>query len=847
MALNSSGPISLAGTTAGQSIELENGGNGTTQISLNDTAVRALAGVTTPNSTIIMPTNFWGKSNYYTINNSVRLRRGSSAYLSRTPGTASNRQTWTWSAWVKRGQLSVGQIVFSASDGSSTQFYMAFESSGVIRIADWNDLLLLTTPVYRDPSAWYHVVIAMDTTQATSSNRCKLYINGTQVTAFSTATYPAQNYNTAVNNTNPHAYGREEYGDDTYFDGYIAETYLINAQQLTPSSFGETNASTGVWQPKAYTGTYGTNGFYLKFSDIATTSGSNAGLGKDFSGNGNYWNTNNISVTPGYTYDAMLDVPTWNSATVANFCVVNTLANFGSGTNSIYNANLSHSGSTNQRFLGTIGVTSGKWYFEHVVESTAGAPTIGIANQSWGGAAGPGTNTGSWGVWLQTGGSGGNGVAGPSCGAFAVGDILQVAYDMDAGYVWFGRNNTWAGSGNPSAGTNPAFTGLTGTMFMAFQQYAAGSFNFGQRAFNYTPPTNFKRLNTYNLPTPTIGATSSTLAGKYFNAVLYSGNGTTNTITGLGFQPDFLWFKNRNGTGNHSLNNTNRGITKRLISDSTNAEDTISSISSLNSDGFVLTGNDGAYNYSVGPRTYVTWCWKANAGTNSTNTNGSITSTVQANTTSGFSIVRWTGTGASGTTGHGLSVAPKMIILKDATNAYNWYVFTTATGSNLRFEGLNTTSAATSQPSQFTTTSTLIENIPSTASLNTSGATMIAYCFAEVAGFSKIGTYTGNNSSDGPFIYCGFRPRFIMIKRSDAASDWFMYDTARSTYNVGNQTLAADATTDEGSYASTNYFDFVSNGFKIRQDNNSGYNNASGGTYIFMAFAESPFNYSLAR
>ena len=336
-------------------------------------------------------------------------------------------------------------------------------------------------------------------------------------------------------------------------------------------------------------------------------------------------------------------------------------------------------------------------------------------------------------------------------------------------------------------------------------------------------------------------------------ATLYTGNGTTtgntqvvsNAVNGVSFQPDFVWIKARNSsTPFHILNDNVRGANKILYSNSTDVENSVSNVfNSFNSNGFTAAYNS-SFSQTVtnaSGQTYVGWQWKA-GGTAVTNTAGSITSTVSANTTTGFSIVKWTGTGSSGTTGHGLGVAPKFMILKDATNAYNWYVYTTATGSNLRFEGLNTTSAASSQPSQFTTTSTLIENIPGIVSLNTSGATMILYCWAEIAGFSKFGSYTGNGSADGPFVYLGFRPRFVMIKRTDTVGDWWMYDTSRSASNTANLVLYANSSAAE---ISDSNVDILSNGFKLRSATYQP--NVSGGTFIYAAFAENPFKYANAR
>jgi hypothetical protein len=250
----------------------------------------------------------------YNISRSVRLRSSASATFSRTPGSSSNRRTWTWSAWVKRGQLATTLGLFSANQakdnitglylGSSDKFVFIDRPGGV------TNALLISTMVLRDPSAWYHIIFQADTTNATSSDRLKLYINGVRVTAFDSATYPSQNYElNYINNTVDHRIGAFQDNTPLYFDGYLTEINFVDGQALTPSSFGETDSITGVWKPKKYTGTYGTNGFFLNFSDNSNNTA--ATIGKDYSGNGNNWTPNNISVTSGSTYDSMLDVPTY--------------------------------------------------------------------------------------------------------------------------------------------------------------------------------------------------------------------------------------------------------------------------------------------------------------------------------------------------------------------------------------------------------------------------------------------------------------------------------------------------------------------------------------------------------
>jgi len=331
----------------------------------------------------------------YTIAKSLRFRGSAQGYLSKTPTSSGNRKTYTMSFWVKRGSIGTGsyQYLFGTFPTSSTEFNFAFTNSDTLSLSDYpssDNILLVTNQVFRDPSAWYHIVAAVDTTQATSTNRAKLYINGVQVTSFNLPVYPTQNSDTLVWDTSSaSAIGTRgrTFASTSQFDGYMSDVYFIDGQALTPSSFGETDTTTGVWKPKAYSGTYGTNGFYLKFTDVATTSGSNAGLGKDFSGNGNYWTTNNISVTSGSTYDSMKDVPTLTDADTANYAVMNPLNNAGGST--ISNGNLqvqtpvSGSGDT----FSTISIpTSGKWYWEYSI-------TGGTASEAFCGILKPGSSS----------------------------------------------------------------------------------------------------------------------------------------------------------------------------------------------------------------------------------------------------------------------------------------------------------------------------------------------------------------------------------------------------------------------------------------------------------------------
>jgi hypothetical protein len=765
----------------------------------------------------------------YNLTRSLRFRRSGPSYLSRS-FSSGDRRAWTWSAWVKRGVLSTdNSTIFdtNSSVGGATRggikfrddcLYINQNPTGSSQTCE-----LKSTAVFRDIASWYHVVVVWDTAQATAANRVKMYINGVQITSFQISTYPGQNTDSALNGNTTHKLGTDGPNiSGEAFDGYLAEVNFIGGQALTPSSFGAINASTGEWQPKAYTGSYsGTNSYYLPFTNNASTTT----LGNDFSGNGNNWTPNNISLTTGATYDSMTDVPTNTSATVANYCVLNPLDK-SQGSNVITDANLKTSYVASGRSLGTIFVNSGKWYAEFNIGqvSSGNADAVGVC--------GYGTSSSVVRGYAQDGRYY-NGSSWSSYGAsYTGGDIIGVAYDSTNQTLEFYKNNSSQGQ--------KTSIGLTFATFVAWVEGASGnniSANFGQRPFAYTPPTGFVALNTFNLPTPTIGVSGSTLANRYMDISLYTGTGSARSVTGLNFQPDWVWIKERSSTSQHALFDAVRGVQKRIITDSTAAEDTSAQLlTAFNSDGFSV-GTDGAINENS--QTYVAWNWKAN-GAGSSNTNGSITSTVSVNTSSGFSIATMT-TQASGTAtfGHGLGVAPSMVICKFTSTSSDWYVWHSSF-SGSQYVLLNTTGAVTSNSAIFSSAPT--STVVNLGSAWAGGGRIVSYCFSEIPGYSKFGTYTGNGSSDGPFVFTGFSPRYILFRRTDSAGGAAVADSARNPLNVAGQMLYPYGSDAEGTNP---YCDFLSNGFKVR--GTSLFMNASGGSYIYMAFAENPYKYSLAR
>jgi hypothetical protein len=777
----------------------------------------------------------------YNISRSVRLRSSASAYFGRSFTVAGTNATKrTYSMWVKRGQLgAAAQQLMGCyySGGPVHQVYLSNDQIVASTFYSGAFQNITTTAVLRDPSAWYHIVYSIDTTQATAANRQTIYVNG--VSLAYTGTNVPQNSSlpdlTNGNSMNIMAQGGG-ISPTNYFDGYLTEVNVIDGQALTPSSFGETDTITGVWKPKKYAGTYGTNGFYLNFSDNSSNTATT--IGKDNSGNGNNWTPNNISVTAGSTYDSMIDVPTlWADGGNGrgNYCVMNPLINT-AGYVTIAQGNLYASiGAADKIAHATMQLPStGKWYWEYTATSAGSQSAQGVSNNAVTQSSGTGFSTANLRMY-QINGQKTNGAASAAYGAsFTTNDVIGVAVDMDAGTIDFYKNNT-------SQGT--AYSDLAGgTWFPAtYINNANGHFNFGQRPFAYTPPTGFKALNTQNLPAPTI------LKGnKYFDATLYSGNNSTQSIVNSGaMQPDLVWIKSRNiGGANHVLTDSVRGVNKFLLSNLTDAEYNIANtLTAFNSNGFSL-GNT-AYDFNISGNNYVGWQWKAN-GSPVSNTSGSITSQVSAGTSQGFSVVTYTGNGVNATVGHGLGVTPRMIIFKARTATSGWTTYFHTLGAG-NFLSLNSTAGSTASiyPFNNTAPTSSVFSIGVTGNgTNNTGATYVAYCFSEVAGFSRFGSFVGNGSADGPFIFTGFRPRFVLVKGSTNITEWYVWDSARNQYNVTNLSLNPNQSAAEYSAGSL-LLDLTANGFKVRDSVGSW--NTSGQTYIFAAFAESPFKNSLAR
>lgn len=780
-------------------------------------------------------------SGNYIIQNSLRFQSASSQYLNRTfASSPTTRTKITISVWVKRGQLGTNQMIIDGYDGTSalrTSLFFTTSDTLEFDFGGASAFNIVTTQVFRDPSAWYHIVLQVDSTQATAANRCILYVNGSQVTSYSTANYPAQNathqflYGNALNWIGTLT------GSTYLFDGYLAEMNVIDGQALTPSSFGSTDPTSGQWVAAKYTGTYGTNGFYLPFSNGTSTTT----LGADSSGNGNNWTLTNFTRSAGVSDCWMKDVPSGNGGASgtqpnSNYAVINPL--WKDGTVSITKGNLNVSSGNYGGFSTLTIPTNGQYYAEFTVTTTEGNQGVGIlkASNAYSGVISQTDMFGSNAVtyYCVNGNKfvlgGGSTAYGSSWGT--VGDVIGIAVDTVNNQITFYKNNVSQG----------VITGLTSGIEWVFgtgnqTSSGGGSWNFGQRSFSYTPPSGFKALCTANLPVATIKQ-----GNKYMDATLFTGVGTgASVVNAAPFQPDFVWIKNRSNAANHAWFDTVRGGSKYLSSSLTNAEATDPQyITSFNSNGFtygnalVTTGN-----------TYVGWQWQAGAGSTSSNTSGSITSTVSVNATAGFSIVTYTGTGANATVGHGLGVAPKMIICKCRGAASQWgvyHAYTDATPQNYALL-LNSTAAKELNSLYWNNTAptSTVFSLGGSSAGNTSGQTQVAYCFAAIPSFSKDFSYTGNGSADGVFTYLGFTPKLILLKRTDTTGNWIMWDTVRNTYNVLGAELYPNLSNAE---ATATDLDVLSNGFKIR--NTTAAFNASGGTYVGFAWASNPFQNSNA-
>lgn len=765
-----------------------------------------------------------------TIASSTRFVSGNSDYLNRTPGSAGNRKTYTFSTWFKQSNVSTsGYTLFSAGTAGPGGDLM-YMTSNALSFYVAGSTYKVTSALFRDPSAWNHIVLSVDTTLATAADRYKLFLNGQRITSFSTDSNPAQNLESNINNTVQHEIGRYNYNGCCLWDGYMSDIYFVDGQALDPFSFGEYDTN-GYWRPKSYSGTYGTNGFHLPMMGTSTASG----IGLDTSGNNNTFTVNNIT-----TSDFVKDSPT-NSFATMNPLDKHANYTLSSGNLTADSGAITGSG---QMVGGSTWMTSGKWYWEFSVTGGTGH-MIGVAGQLADRDLYNGYDAYGWAYYQGSGNKFNNGGAsGTAYGnSYTTNDIISVALDMDNGKIWWAKNGTWQASGDPAAGTNAAFTNLSIPVGPAFGAGASsnetGVFNFGQSIsptstatvlpyrsaaggyFMYAPPSGFKALSTANMATPAI-----TKPKDYFDAKTYTGSGAaTSTWSGfLNFQPDLVWIKDRTSANAHGIFDSLRLDYPYLSSNSTAAETTDSTaLTSFLSGGFSL-GAQSLFNTNA--NSYISWNWKKS-------------------TTAGFDIVTYQGDNTSNRNiAHSLGAAPEFVIVKRRDSTGDPYVWHNRLTGATYFMKLDSTAAQsnTTPPwgtGNFSSTQFMVSN--GTENINASGATYVAYLFRGIDGYSKFGTYSGNGSADGPFVYTGFRPRYILLKGTDV-NDWVIYDSVRDQYNVSKSRLLGNS--DAAEDTSIDALDILSNGFKLRTTNTG--RNASGVTYTYAAFADTPFKYASA-
>ena len=765
----------------------------------------------------------------YEIGRSLRHNSAASEYLSRTPSSSTNRTTFTFSFWTKFVASNYSGAVFGVWQDNTSRDTIRFLSGQINLQCGQHSENAQTDAEFLDTSAWYHIVVAVDSTQAASADRVVIYVNGISQ-ALGTNTI-SQDREFKINTDNIHVIGCRWLSGayDSGFNGYLAEFHFIDGSKLAPSSFGETSTITGQWIPKKYGGSYGTNGYYLDFADNSGTTATT--LGKDSSGNGNNFTPNNYSVAANSDNDSVIDTPT------DNFCTLNSrYPDTGSGnwpSHGLLWGGTADTAGWRHRMCTIALPSTGKWYWECKIPDAGADASNGYMT----GIAYPITFTSTQDVNSDSTGMYGrqgtekylNDSSNPVDSDFTSvsdNDILQYAYDADGEKLYTGKNNTWEESANPSTGSNPNWTSVAAGAIPFVGSYGNNLrvlVNFGQQGFIYTPPTGYKTLSTANLPDPTIKNPS-----KYFNTGTYTGTGSSNAITGLGFQPDHVIIKMRN-TANQDFQNFDavRGANKVLRWNTQETSDTQTTrFTSFDSDGFTV-GTENITNQSS--KNFVYWAWKEDA-------------------TAGFDMVKYTGNGSSPrTVSHSLGVVPELYIIKNMeTNSTIWVVGnkTLDADENVFISSADDDENAVNYWASTRPTSSVF-TVNDNDAVNKNGDEHIAYLWASVEGMCKVGNYTGNGSNHGAFVHLGFRPSFFMVKNTNDNEHWGIYDDARN-YNPDNPYLVPSGY-NNGVELSDRDLDLLSNGIKFRSSHNMINANENGSAYIYLAMARSPFKYANAR
>ena len=808
------------------------------------------------------PTELTANAGTYKIDNSLWLD-GSSNYLYRTPSSGSASQQYTLSIWFKRGTFSEQYLFMQGPDASNLDV-IEFTGDHRLQIRWYPNTVaadLITTQVFLDPTAWQHLVISVDTTLGAAGNRIKIYVNGVRVTAFDTQSNPSINATSHIGDNSQMTIGRKTPGTTWYYPGYLAEYIFLDGYAGTATDFGGWD-SNGNWLPvdptTVVTNNKGTNGFHLDFADPSAP-------GNDVSGNNNDFAVGGTIATTQTTTDSPTNTSGDNEGNYITFSPIDKNSNM-----TITNGNLTVANTGAAAFHGAIATqripNSGKYYFEVTLpSSTLSNQYIGVVNETnkWDfvTAADGSTSAGFYGFYPITGTSSkvDNGSTSSYGGSIATSSVLGFCIDKDNDEMYVSDDGTFLASSNPVTRANPMLSSLPDNLYVAMSAHNSTSitFNFGETAFAGTIPTGYVRLNTAELSAPTV-----TDPRAYWSNSLYYGTAQNRSVrqcfdsTGTAWTPDFVWIKGRSHAGEHVLLDSVRGVTKVLTPDSNAAEFTdTKSLTSFDEGGFTLGLGDDRNDSNDDGKTYVAWCMKA-GGAASSNGNGSITSSVSAADHGGFSIATWTGNGSAGATiGHGLSRKPAMGIFRRLSLAQDWAVYhdgLDASAPEDKYVNLNLTNDV--QDATWlndTAPTTSVWTLGTSGYVNTSSETFVGYFFARTPGLIGIGTYTGNNSTDGPYIVvddgaAGFRPAFLIIKEYSGSNNgmWFMRDSARSPYNSTDLDLYANST--DAEYTDSNSdIDFTANGFKIRA--NAGGYNESGAKNLYIAFADQPFNLAKAR
>lgn len=744
----------------------------------------------------------------YQVARSLRFNSLDSANLSRTFGTATTQGTYTFSCWVKRSKLGSDQSLF----GTSSTDRFCFNSDNTLSVILGGSAQATTTGLFRDCTSWYHLVYRQNGTAIT------VYVNGTSVATGTSAS--------SVINTNvAHRVGAAD--TSAYFDGYMCEVYFIDGQALTPSSFAETDGTTGVWSPKKYGGSYGANGVYLSFSDNTSTTT----IGYDDAGS-NDFTANNFSVAAGAGNDSLVDTLTnYGTDTGAggevrgNYCVYNQLDTQATsyGTETFNNGSLDMPSQSDDAGRGTFGVNYCKWVFEVTLTSSVG----GSMYVGWCTAQTDLNNLAHnpAGFYYENAGNkfiSASSTSAPSSSAYGAsytnGDVVRCEIDFTGKTIQWYLNNVGQGSVDISGA-------LDGTTYYptVYANVVSSVINFGQRAFTNTASSGYKVLCTQNLTTPTIKKGNS-----YINTLLYTGTGASLAVTGLNFTPNFVWAKARTSATDYGVYDSIRGVQKQIESNTTTDETTeTTGILSFDSSGF-STGALAQLN--TASITYAAWNWVESA-------------------VPGFDVVTYTGNGSARTISHTLGAVPKLMAVKARATAgadQGWPVYHSVVGAT-QYLLLNATDAPATASTVWNDTAptSSVFSVGTNANVNTNNDTYVAYLWAPVTGFSAFGAYTGNGSSDGPLIYLGFRPAVVLIKCYSTTGNWLIMDSVRNTVNSGSTAVLFPNATNIEVGDTTYATDFIASGFKLR--NTDAAINGSSSTYIYAAFAENPFNYSRAR